>query len=135
LAQERSKSVDLAEGIAKMGFRRWYERQLIESHVYFVTAFLSLIMVIAGLEAFSEAAHLSTRILMLALVLVGGVLCVWSFVRYQFMLSRAVRAAERSTCSNCASYGVLDVVRCSGPDAAPWLRVRCRKCAHEWTIE
>jgi hypothetical protein len=127
--------VDLAEGIAKMGFRRWYERQLIVSHAYFVTAFLSLIVVIAGLEAFSAAADLSTRILMLALVLAGGVLCVWSIVRYQFMLSSAVRAAERSTCSHCRSYGVLDVVRRSGPDAAPWLRVRCRKCGHEWLIE
>jgi RNase P subunit RPR2 len=70
---------------------------------------------------------------MLALVLVGGVLCVWSFVRYQFMLSRAVRAAGRSICSNCTSYGVLDVVRRSEPE--PSLRVRCRKCGHEWTIE
>jgi len=44
---------DLAEGIRKTGFRRWYERQLIESHLYFVTAVLSLIVVGAGLEGFT----------------------------------------------------------------------------------
>jgi hypothetical protein len=36
-----------AEGISKHGFRGWYERQLIEGHVYFVTWFLSLILVVA----------------------------------------------------------------------------------------
>jgi hypothetical protein len=133
--QEKRVMLDLAEGIRKIGFRRWYERQLIESHVYFVTAFLSLIVVVAALEEFGAAAHASTRILMLALVVAGGVLCVWSFVRYQFMLARAVRAAERSTCSQCASYGLLDVVQRSESAAAPWLRVRCRKCGHEWKIE
>jgi hypothetical protein len=127
--------LDLAEGIRRIGFRRWYERQLLESHIYFVTAFLSLIVVVAGLEGFSAAAQASTRILMLALVVAGGALCVWSFVRYQFMLARAVRAAERSTCSQCASYGMLDVVQRSVPAAAPSLTVRCRKCGHEWTIE
>jgi len=73
--------------------------------------------------------------LMLMLVAGGGVVSVWAFGRYQFMLARAVRAAERSTCSQCASYGVLEVVRHAGSETAPWLRVRCRKCGHEWRIE
>ena len=34
-----------ADGIRQLGFRRWYERQLIESHAYFLTCFLCMIMV------------------------------------------------------------------------------------------
>lgn len=128
--------VDLAEGIRRFGFRRWYERQLIESHVYFVTAFLSLIVVVAGLEGYNATAHGPTRLLMVALVAGGVVLCAWAFRRYQFMLGRAVRAAEHSTCSKCSTYGALEVVRWSMEGKpAPTLTVRCGKCAHEWQID
>jgi len=127
---------DLAEGIRSVGFKRWYERQLIESHVYFVTAFLSLIVIVAGLEGYNAGAQGSTRLYMLALIAGGIVLCAWSFRRYQFMLARAVRAAERSTCSECAAYGVMDVVpRTEASNPAPSLMVRCRKCGHEWQME
>jgi hypothetical protein len=34
----------LDEAIRKRGFRRWYERQLCESHAHLVTGLLSLIM-------------------------------------------------------------------------------------------
>ena len=43
--------MELSKGIRKIGFRRWYERQLIESHLYFVSSFLCLIAVMAGLYA------------------------------------------------------------------------------------
>ncbi|HEX6008134.1 MAG TPA: hypothetical protein VFY80_09235 [Burkholderiales bacterium] len=125
--------VDLAEGIKRVGFKRWYERQLIESHVYFVTAFLSLIVIVAGLEGYNAAAEGSTRLYMLALIAGGIVLCAWAFRRYQFMLGRAVRAAERSICSGCATYGTFEVV--PQAQAVRALTVRCRKCGHEWRME
>ena len=45
------RRTDIGEEIGRRGFRRWYERQLIESHAYLVTAFLSLILLLAGFEA------------------------------------------------------------------------------------
>lgn len=39
--------MELAEGIRKIGFARWYERQLMEAHLYLVTAFLCLILLTA----------------------------------------------------------------------------------------
>jgi RNase P subunit RPR2 len=51
------------------------------------------------------------------------------------MLTRAVRVAERSTCDNCATYGVLDLARRSTAELRPGLRVKCRKCGHEWHME
>lgn len=128
--------LDLAEGIKRLGFRRWYERQLIESHVYFITAFLSLIVVIAGMEGYSASADGSKRLLMVAVVVGGVLLCGWSFHRYQRMLARAVRAAEHSKCEKCTTYGALEVVRPSdAARAGSMITVRCRKCAHEWRMD
>ena len=76
-----------ADGIRKLGFRRWYERQLIESHVYLVTGFLSMIMVFACFEDFSLRAPGIKPFLMLALIMGGAVLCAVSLWRY---LSSAV---------------------------------------------
>ncbi len=39
-----------AQGIARLGFRTWYERQLIESHVYFITGFLCAVLIMALME-------------------------------------------------------------------------------------
>ena len=40
----------LADAIRRRGFRRWYERQLIEGHAYLVTGLLSLIMMAISIE-------------------------------------------------------------------------------------
>lgn len=136
--------MELAEGIKKIGFRRWYERQLIESHLYLVSWFLCLIMVLACLEGFSYRAPGWEPLLRLAAMIGGGAICLWSLARYSAMLDLAAHAAERSICGKCAAYGLLDVTGArvrlaeADEDAGPApsaLGVRCRKCGHEWTIE
>lgn len=133
--------MDIAEGIRKFGFRRWYERQLIESHVYLVTGILSLILVLACLEEFSVSASGWRITLMLALMVAGGMLCVWSMARYHVMLGHAQHAAEHSVCAQCGSRGALEVVKSSAVHdefasrAEAWLGVRCRNCGHEWMME
>lgn len=136
--------MELAEGIRKIGFHRWYERQLLESHCYLVTAFLCLILVMACLEGFSFRAPGLEPLLRLAAMFAGGAVGMGSLRRYTRMLSQAWRAAERSTCGKCAAYGLLEIAGVQPPvrralleeDARPAsLAVRCRKCSHEWTIE
>jgi hypothetical protein len=132
-----------AEGIAKLGFRRWYERQLIEGHVYFVTCFLSMIMVAVCLEQIDWRQPL--RELLLLVYIGGGVfLCLMSMRRYSFLLARAECLARQSTCAHCLTYGVLQVLAAGAVFEEPkprspadnaWLRVRCKKCGHEWRIE
>ena len=129
-----------AEGIRKLGFRRWYERQLIESHGFLVTGFLSMIAVLACLEELGPRA--SVRSLGLVLLIVAcGALCAWSLRRYQAILMRAERLGEHSVCGHCGVYGALDVVQAGGGPDTPgmdrpdWLQVRCRRCAHQWTME
>lgn len=126
---------DLAEGIRRVGFKRWYERQLIESHLYFITAFLCLIVAVAGLEGYNANADGASRLFMLMMVVGAAIVCGWSFQRYRLMLARAVRVAERSTCDKCATYGVLDIARRSAAELRAGLKVKCRNCGHEWHME
>ncbi|MBI3042361.1 MAG: hypothetical protein HYY78_06005 [Betaproteobacteria bacterium] len=134
--------MELAEGIRKIGFHRWYERQLTESHVYLVTSFLCLILVLACLEGFSFRTSGLEPLLRLGAMFAGGVVGIASLTRYTRMLGVAWRAAEHSICRKCSAYGALEVTSLrtgvSDPGsrpASPPVGVRCRKCGHEWTIE
>ena len=40
--------------IERHGFRRWYERQLIESHAYLALGFVALIVLLAGMEVLRD---------------------------------------------------------------------------------
>jgi len=131
-----------AAGIRKLGFKRWFERQLIESHVYLVTFLLCLILVIAVFEQLGSRAGGLERALMFAAIIGGGALGIVSFNRYIALLFRALRLAERSTCKNCGAYArfsVLDSTRVHvGDDAGDpdgvWLKVKCKACGHDWTM-
>lgn len=129
----------LSDGIRKVGFRRWYERQLIECHLYLVTGLLSMLVVGACLEEFSLSTSVSRSLLIALLTAAGLAACIWSFRRYLNMLVATQRAAERSVCRKCRAYGRLELLRAgSAPpevEPNPWLRVRCRKCGNEWIID
>ena len=61
--------MDIASRIRKLGFRKWYERQLIESHLAFTTCFLCGIVVASCMEAISFAQFGWKAASLLALVL------------------------------------------------------------------
>lgn len=133
-----------AQGIAKLGFRRWYERQLIEGHVYFVTCFLSLIVIAATLELIDWRAPFLQFAYLLAVIAGAGALCATSLRRYRFILSRAECLGAQSSCERCETYGVLHVIGAGagnertelfGATDNPWIRVRCKKCGHEWRMD
>jgi ribosomal protein S27E len=129
----------LADGIRRIGFRRWYERELVGGHLYLATAILCLVAALTGIEFYSASGSGANRLLFLSMIFAAGATCVWALNRYRHILLAAQRAAERSTCEACGAYAALDVVR-SGtttPKAMPveWVRVRCRKCGHEWMID
>ena len=134
--------MELAEGIRKIGFRRWYERQLIEGHLYLISGILCLFTVIASFEGFSVRLPAWEVLLRLSAVIAGSAVCLWTFQRYLVMLHVAEHAAEHSVCEKCATYRGLEL---SGARAAQALEadrnasvpvgVRCRACKHEWMIE
>ena len=134
--------MELSEGIRKIGFRRWHERQLLQSHLYLASALLCVVVVLAALEGFASR-ELSTDFFVgLMLILGGGAVGSWAFLRYIQMLVVAQHAADRSVCAKCKTYGLLEAsgsgVRRGGGDTDVVLaptRVRCRHCGNEWTIE
>jgi len=127
-----------AQGIARLGFRTWYERQLIESHIYFVTGFMSAVLIMALLEDLNlrntAPMSLLSLVVIIAATLVGG----GAIRRYMHLLFRAEALAEQCVCADCSSYGVIRVLDAGVIDAEEnpqWMRVACKKCGHQWRLE
>ena len=57
--------MDIVQGIRKLGFRRWYERRLIEAHAFLITGFLALILAVAFLELRGETPAGGQRVIYL----------------------------------------------------------------------
>ena len=134
--------MELSEGIRKIGFRRWYERQLIEGHLYLISGILCLFTSMACLEGFGLRIPAWEYLLRLSAAIAGAAFCLWTLRRYLMMLGSAEHAAERSVCEKCGIYRGLTLSGKSshateimnGDEIAP-VGVRCRQCGHEWTIK
>ena len=114
------------DSIGRLGFSRWYERQLIEGHAWFVSGFVCLILIFACLEELTFRGSIARLLGYVALVLAAAAVCVYGMFRYQKILVQAERIGERATCPGCGVYARFRVV----PPAA----ARCRKCDREWRL-
>jgi len=123
----------LAEGIRKHGFRKWYERQLLQSHAQLVLAFLSAIGVFAAIEAASRFKDLGEQLFDAGAVVLCTVIGIIAIRRYLFLLSHAEAVANQADCPACKTYGRLDAVdECNDGQR---VHVRCRRCGHAWHID
>jgi len=118
-----------ARSIARLGFRKWYERRLIEAHAWLLTALLCAIYVETSLEGLG-----SQRFGLAWLGTAGGMffggLIVWHGLRRYFaLLVEAERFSALSTCARCKTYGAFEVI-----NQLPQFTVRCRKCQREWNM-
>jgi phage FluMu protein Com len=133
----------VVDDIRRLGFRRWYERQLIESHAYLVTAFLALILLLAGIESLG---YLKGSLAFYAAVIVAaaaaGTLMFVAWRRFITLLNRAELFAGNAECPRCKAWGKFEVI---GAEAASeddpveagrphWVRVKCRKCGQDWRM-
>lgn len=132
-----------AEGIRRLGFRRWHGRQLIECHAYLVTGILSLILMLVCVEQMNLRVSGTRGVLILGLAFLAAVTCAWALWRYLSMLHCVQRLADQSVCASCGTYGVLRVVGEPAETAPPLeedesqnalLRVECRRCGNRWCI-
>jgi len=127
----------LAESLRAQGFRRWYERQLIESHAWLVTGFLSLIMMAIAVEVIAFRESVGGLLALLAVGGCGAALCLYSWLRFNRQLFAAEHIASQATCPSCRTYGRFAFVSMAmdlNAVAGGTVRVRCRQCAHEWSI-
>lgn len=138
--------MDIAARIRELGFRKWYERQLIDSHLALTTCFLCAITVAACLEELTLSGFGWKRAALFAVVLGAIVLGGYSWRRYMTVLKRAETYGSRSSCPACKAYARFEIVASghvaegpyldpqAGPLPYPWLRVRCRKCGTAWRM-
>ncbi len=123
----------LADGIKKHGFRKWYERELLQSHAHLVLMILGVLGLLAAFEAAWRFRGWQDQ----ATDLVAGVVCaaisLWALRRYLGLLTAAEAAANQAACPQCKTYGRLELL--GADNGGRWVAVRCRKCAHDWKIE
>jgi hypothetical protein len=125
----------LTDGIRKHGFRKWYERQLLQSHGHLALSFICLVGVFAAFEAlmrFRSWADQLTDIVAIGLCVACG---IWAIRRYLYLLHHAEMVAHQAECKQCGDYGRLRLV--DGERAlatAEEVKVGCKKCGHEWHI-
>jgi hypothetical protein len=122
--------MNLAEGIRKHGFRKWYERELLQSHGHLVLTFLCLVGVFAAFEALGSTRSRSDQALDVLAIGVCVVVGVWALRRYLYFLQHAESAAHQADCPQCKAYGSFTLEG----EQAQELTVCCRKCSHRWTI-
>lgn len=131
-----------AMAIDKLGFRRWYERKLIEAHAYFVTCFLCMIMVAASMESVQLRNLDMSSITMLAAIGIGTWVALHAYKKFRALLVEAERYAEHSVCEHCEAYGLFNVIDSHGrqTDAQRTgedplcVLVQCKKCGHKWHL-
>ena len=122
----------LADGVRKVGFRKWYERELLSSHAHMVLALLATVAMLGSFEAI-RGGTVSERLMDILFVIVCAVIGLWALRRYLFLLMHAEEVANQATCPSCQEYGRFEVV--DEDRRYQRTRVRCRKCAGLWQIE
>ena len=111
-----------ADQIRRIGFRRWYERQLFQSHAYLVVAFIALILLLAAFEGLDLAKRSPEFYLMVLVIASGaGVFTVIAWRRFRALLGRAEMFASGATCPECTTWGRFEVLaeERSSPDDPP----------------
>ncbi|MFN9773643.1 MAG: hypothetical protein ACK54X_13610 [Burkholderiales bacterium] len=125
------------EGIRKHGFRKWYERQLIESHAWLVTLLLAVLTMAAGLEALSFRDG-PVEVLFDAMVVVGGAALSWiAWRRYASTMLVAEHVGRQAVCPRCERYGFRALPPAEdGAHGTPMrLVAACARCGHRWPID
>lgn len=126
--------MQVAHYIRERGFRRWYERQLIESHAWLVTALLAALMALAGVEALSVREGWLEFAWSGAVAALGTWLALQAFVRYRQNMLLAGFVCDQASCAGCGRYG-FRAAEGEPPLARPLrLQALCRRCGHRWQV-
>ena len=121
----------LADGIRRVGFRKWYERELLSSHAHMLLAFLCVIALMASMEVF-HGATLGQKLADVCFVIISAGVGLWALRRYLYLLMHAEEIANQANCPKCTAYGSFKLMEEDRRNGE--VLVCCKKCAHQWTI-
>lgn len=124
--------MNLPDGIRKLGFRKWYQRELLQSHAHLLLLFLCAIGLLATFEVFSRSEPWTEQAFDVAALILLVAVGIWSLRRYLFLLMHAEQVANQAVCERCQTYGRLTVLEESR--TGQQVTVRCKKCEFEWPI-
>ena len=124
----------LAEGIRKHGFRKWYERELLQSHAHLLLTFFCAIGLFAAFEALGKFRTFGDQLTDIVAILICAALGVWALRRYLYLLMHAEATAHQADCPQCKAYGRFQLDG-ENREGATSVKVCCRKCQHRWTID
>lgn len=126
--------------LGAMGFRRWYERQLIESHLWLTMCICCMVAFAAGLELLGERRG-QGDFLINALIVVGGAVVGWlAWRKYACTMIKAESVGLQAICGACKHYGFRVIADQPAPaaDRSAYvdkrLKVRCPKCSNQWDL-
>ena len=121
-----------AQRLQRLGFKRWYERQLLSSHAHLVLCVLSLVGLLGGFEAYSRAARdLGDKVLDLSAIGLCALIGVGSLRQYLRRIAQAEYVANQANCPDCGRYARWTCVA----DHRDAVDVACRDCPRRWRIE
>lgn len=123
----------MADGIRRLGFRKWYERELLKSHAHLALTFFCTVALLGAFEAAAQFRGLHDQVLNAAAIVGSGAIGVWALRRYLYLLMHAETVAKQADCPQCGVYARFKLVE-GGVEGAGVL-VRCRDCSHQWSIE
>ena len=127
----------LVDGIRRHGFRKWYERELLQSHAHLALTFLCAIGLFAAFEAAAHYTSWTDRMVDALAILACGAIGVWAVRRYLYLLMHAEEMANQANCPQCQAYGQLqlqDPQDRRHPDRQ-LVPVCCKRCGFRWNLE
>jgi hypothetical protein len=126
-------SMSAAQAIRKHGFRKWYERELLQSHVNLLLLLFAALALLASAEVYSSQLALADRLQVLAGAVASAAVGYFALRRYLRLLTHAEYVADQAICGGCDTYAKWELVDEEAGGAR--LQVRCRKCSHRWQID
>jgi hypothetical protein len=121
------------KSIRRLGFRKWYERELLQSHANLVLLLFATLGLLGAAEAYSARAPLLDQLQIVAAALASAVIGVLALRRYLYLLNHAEFVANQADCPHCGTYARWDLL--SEQAREERVTVRCRQCSHEWHID
>ena len=125
--------MQLTEGIRRLGFRKWYERELLNSHAHMALTFICGVGLLAAFEAAALFRSWSDQLIDALAILALGAIGLWALRKYLYLLMHAESVANQANCPQCGVYARFSLVEHAS--AGSGVDVSCRACAHQWSIK